>query len=134
MTPGTYRVTAGPSGAYAQGTVEDVVATEGTTTTVDITLPLGASISGTVTDRLGAPVVGVGVTVATGSDQAGWNWVFGDFETGEGGEYTLAPLPPGTYVVTFGTPHEGSGFAGEFWDNRSIPEAADEVTVGPATW
>jgi hypothetical protein len=129
VTPGLYRVSAGPRTIYAVASAEAIGVDADKTTTVDLSLPIGASVSGTVTDASGHPVAAVGVTVATGSDEAGWHWEFTAAETGPDGRYTLAPLSPGTYLVVFGTPHEGSGFAGEFWDNRSAPEAADEVTV-----
>ena len=130
VSPGAYRVTAGPGGAqYGEASVDAVeVATE-ETTQVDLVLPVGASISGRVTDAAGDPMAAVGVTVATGSDEAGWHWEFTEAETDSNGVYTLAPLSPGNCLVVFGTPHEGSGFAGEFWDNRSTPEAADEITI-----
>ena len=58
-SPGTYRVTAGPAGPqYGEASVEDVEVVSEETTQVDLVLPVGASISGTVTDTSGQPVAG----------------------------------------------------------------------------
>lgn len=128
VTPGTYRVSAGPSATCGIGKVEGVEVRAKQTTTVDITMPLGASISGTITDHLGLPVQ-TGVEAHAWSEDGGeWRGVIGA-ESDANGDYTLGPLAPGTYRVYFGAPSESFPYNIEYWDNRFPAGAGDDITV-----
>ena len=87
----TYTVTASKSG-YTSSSSNDVVVTEGNTTTEDFVLtkiPVG-TISGTVTDSItGDPMKGAMVTDGTRADA-----------TDAGGNYSLTDVPEGLYTVT----------------------------------
>lgn len=128
VSPGTYRVTAGPTGAYAEGSVQGVVVDSEQTTTADITLPLGASISGTITDNLGLPVQTGVEAQAWSADVGKWRGVV-IAESDANGDYTLGPLAPGTYRVYFGAPSESFPYNIEYWDNRFPAAAGDDIVV-----
>jgi protocatechuate 3,4-dioxygenase beta subunit len=89
---GEYTVTAAAFGFVSQ-TAEHVAVAEGMTTTQNFTLAAApsASVSGTVTDNTGAPVVGAKVTIlATPIPPA---------VTDAAGKYSFASVPHGSYDV-----------------------------------
>lgn len=74
--------------------------------TRDITLPLGASLDGTVRNTDGAPLEAVRVTVSA-FDPAGAGLVAVDtLLTGAGGTYAFDRLPPAEYSLRFSTQHD----------------------------
>ena len=92
-------------------------------------LPLGAQISGVVTDTRGRPIGGICVDVAAGQGGA----FFGSgTQTAADGSYAVTQLPAGTYVIQFtgGCGNPGSyapqGYHGT---NVNVPQ---NVPVGPA--
>ena len=102
LDAGTYSVTVDPtcgqthSSTYALDYIPTGV-TAGTTTTMNVALALGGSISGTVSYN-GTGVAGVCVTADNGA--AGrTDTSFGSTTTGSGGTYTISGLAAGTYFV-----------------------------------
>jgi Carboxypeptidase regulatory-like domain len=65
----------------------------GDTTGLDVTLPIGRTISGTITDGSAQPIVGMTVDACRSGDFCS------SATTAADGSYTIAGLPPDTYVV-----------------------------------
>lgn len=81
-----------------------------------------ATITGTVTSEAdGTPLAGVSIGVS-GVGSGLW---FGGV-TDENGDYAIAGLPAGEYVVQF-VPANGSGLATEYWDDAADWFSADRV-------
>jgi hypothetical protein len=91
-------------------------------------LPLGAQVSGVVTDTRGRPLGGICVDVVGGSDGASG----GGTQTAANGTYTVAQLPAGTYTVQFfgGCGNPGS-YAPQGYHGTNV-NAPQNVPVGPA--
>jgi hypothetical protein len=100
----------------------------GQLTTVDGTLTLGAVITGTITDQVGAPLGDVAVTAA--SLGAG-SYYYG--RTDDNGQYTLAGIDAGSYAVCFAATEASGpaagGYSSECYDNQPTVDTADPVTV-----
>jgi Carboxypeptidase regulatory-like domain len=89
---------------------------------VDTVLPLGAIISGKVTDTRGAPVRGICVSV-TGHG-------FSAATTAANGTYSADALPSGTYRVAFsGGCHSTGSFAPQYYRGQTNVASADPVTA-----
>ncbi|HIJ74587.1 MAG TPA: carboxypeptidase regulatory-like domain-containing protein, partial [Candidatus Hydrogenedentes bacterium] len=86
----------------------------------EIVLARGGSISGTVVDDDGAPVVNAGVLAWPTSD---YGYAFGSSEarSGAGGEFTLTGLADGTYHLMLTGPNS------QGWDRESATEITLEV-------
>jgi len=98
-----------------------VVVVEGSNTSgVDAVLTRTGSISGAVTDTLGAPVEGVRVYVRVGSGS--WGNL-----TDSSGAYSLDGLAPGEYRVEF-RDYDGV-FLSEWFDDKSDFDSATPVVV-----
>jgi hypothetical protein len=81
-----------------------------------------ASIAGTVTDTIGAPIEGICV-IAEGS-----SW--GSFaETDAEGHYVFTDLEPDYYKVRFYDCHENPTYVGEWYDDKPTWNDADYVRV-----
>jgi len=93
-------VTPPPGSSLAHSTVSDVAVAAGQTTTVNVALQPGGTVSGRVTDAAGNPVANAGVWV--------WSVVTrhwgGSTRTDAQGNYTLAGLVPDTYTLTVDPP------------------------------
>ena len=96
---------------------------------INATMVAGGSISGRVTDLLGAPLAGVCVGAevpATGALVTGTL-------SGADGTYTMRALAPGAYTVQFGTtgcPFATAGpLAGQWYSGRTRAADADAVMV-----
>jgi hypothetical protein len=91
-------------------------------------LPLGAQVSGFVTDTRGRPIGGICVAVGGGPDGASG----GGSQTAANGTYTVTQLPAGTYTVQFfgGCGNSGS-YAPQGYRGTNV-NAPQEVPVGPA--
>ncbi|HEU0316844.1 MAG TPA: carboxypeptidase regulatory-like domain-containing protein, partial [Solirubrobacteraceae bacterium] len=92
---------------------------------IDIELPAGGQIAGTVTDSLGNPLAGATVTVYLGANPVG------TVRTGALGGYLETKLDAGSYTVGFALP----GYLSQFY--RGSPDMAGAtpvvVTVGSTT-
>ncbi len=101
----------------------------GGTVVADMSLPIGATLSGIVTRAAdGAPVPGV--TVYADGDGGS-----GVAETGSDGRYSLVGLNAGAYVVEFAPPiidDQPPALAYEYWQGVRSPDLATpvEVTAG----
>ena len=109
--------------ATDQGSATAVSVTAGMATSgIDAVLAVGGSISGTVTDEVGAPIAGVSVIVCPllGGGFCESAWTVGD------GSYQVDGLADGDVVVQFG----GSGpYVSEFYDDATEVSAATPVSV-----
>lgn len=111
--------------AYTQSAATAVTVTNGTTTTRNQNLAMGATISGTVTYG-GTPVEGVSVTAYESSlGENDDNPI--SAETDSDGNYTLQGLRSGVaYKINFDGSYEG--YLEEWYNNRSGVGTADPVT------
>ncbi len=98
LAAGTYglTVTACSAGNYLSRAISGVQVTAGQTTTENVTLQLGATISGAVSDGSGNPLAGVCVSA---TPSGGGTHV--DGTTNLTGAYSLTKLAPGSYTLTF---------------------------------
>ena len=95
-TPGAYTLTFSLAG-YVSQTVGVTLASSGSATAVNVTLPLSnGSITGTVSSPSSTPLVGVAVSVTDGATVRTTTTA----STPPGG-FALTGLPPETYSVTF---------------------------------
>lgn len=101
IAAGTYRVTAGAAG-YTWHEPEEVRIAGNETTTIDLPLGRGVTVSGRVTDETGLPVAGANVRIIhaerelrPGAEGA---------QTAEDGTFTLTALDPGEALLTVGKP------------------------------
>ena len=130
---GNYRVCFhGPPGyryeCYNDKTTQDVgdlvaVTLPGLTSGIDAVLDPGGSISGIVTKSEGGPFAEVFVQVFYPNGM----WASG-VRTNQNGEYSAYGLAAGNYKVFF-SPPSGSGYSGEWYNNKLDQEAADLVPV-----
>ncbi|MEP6625584.1 MAG: carboxypeptidase-like regulatory domain-containing protein, partial [Acidimicrobiia bacterium] len=101
-----------------------VVLTSGEVRTgVDAQLHTGTQVSGTVTDRNGAPIQYVNVNVnpdGSGPSASG--------QTDADGHYTTGALPPGNYRVQF---QVSGGYAPQFWNDQPSWNNADLLPIPP---
>ena len=96
-------------------------------TGIDAVLLSGTSVSGTVTDGVGAPVSGINVNVnPTSSGPSGWA------QTSADGTYTTGPLAPGDYRVQFSSPGPSPTWATQFWHQKPSWNTADVLTISAA--
>lgn len=101
---------------------------EGETSQVHAALDPAASISGTVTDETGAPVVGGDVQVYRFDEAAeSWEWQ-ASAQTADDGSYTVGSLPFGTFAVAFGS-GEGVEIVPEYWSDASSLEGSTPVEL-----
>lgn len=105
-------------GCYGGATGTPVAVTEGASTSVDFVLPAVGTLSGTVEDSTGAPVVGASLTVTSDSYTA-------TTTTLGGGAYALRRVPPGPYTVCV----RAAGHADQCYDGATDPAGATPVTV-----
>ncbi len=105
--------------------VNEVVTTRAGATKagVNVLLPIGAGVSGTVTDSHGNPLPGICVEVA--NQQGG-----GGAVTGADGTYTIEGVPAGPYQMQFagGCGNSGS-YAPQYYNDESNPFDADYLTL-----
>ena len=94
-----------------------------TTPTIDFTLEVGGSISGTVYEADGVtPIEGIALRAedsVTGSF-AGWA------RSEDGGSYTLFGLPPGEYIIS-AFDDQGRAYVEEYYNN--VPDSASATAV-----
>ena len=131
IAPGTYQIIAtGPWGtdyletryADAAGSNDLTVADGDALTGLNITLPIGGSISGTVTSEAGQPIANawVSLTPAAGATPTPY------YTTADAnGVYTIHAVAPGSYAVRA----SGQGFEGEYYHNAFGLWDATWVTV-----
>ena len=93
---------------------------------IDAQLAVGGSISGTVTDANGDPVVAVSVTVEGMVVDGSWSG--GSAETLADGSYQIRGLAAGSYEVRFGDPADR--YLTEWYDNAYFYESRTLVVVG----
>src|SRR5262249_25490502 len=91
---------------------------------VDVSLPRGAGISGTVTNTHGKPVGGICVSfnISPGG--------FAFTETNPHGTYSATGLDPGTYTVRFagGCGNKGS-YLPQYYNGKLTQATADPITL-----
>ncbi|HEY0642043.1 MAG TPA: carboxypeptidase-like regulatory domain-containing protein, partial [Nocardioides sp.] len=149
---GTYSFSSVPSGSFIVGfnpdatnmrmvwyldaaspqTATPVQVVEGRTTTdINQTVDLGASIAGTVTGQSGARLGGIRVTAYVQS-QPQWPWQsIGSVDTNGDGVYTIPNLQPGTYRLGFTDPT--GAHLSEFFDDAATVGTATSITVESGT-
>ena len=114
-----------------------VSVTAGSTSTLNVSLPGGGAISGTVTDTSSpaSPVTSVIIDVYDSSGEPVLNTFA---QTAADGTYTLGGLVPGTYFVCFGTAGaigpSSTGylpqcFNGKAWDGYTWPSSSTATVV-----
>ncbi len=103
---------------------------------IDVTLPRGGVISGTVVDDLGEPVALTRVTAFRSRFEEGKRKLVAvgrDVETNDLGQYRLFGLQPGTYFVgtrpTPGPSQDGYPFAPAYYPNTLNVAEAQPITV-----
>ena len=142
LRPGSYRVgySACTGGNYVDqyyngkpdlASADPVPVTAGQTTpNIDAQLAAGGTISGTVTGPSNQNLsnICVGVLRSNGTQVKGAT-------TGPSGTYTVGGLQTGTYKVQFTPCIGGSGFLGEYYNDKHTLNSADpvDVTVGQDT-
>ena len=94
------------------------------TSGIDAVLELGGSISGTVTNSLGAGIANVQVQVYDAAD-TDVSSSKGTVTTGQDGSYTLSGLPSGSYKLFF----SAVGYFSEWYDGKTSQAAANPVAV-----
>jgi hypothetical protein len=109
-------------GASSLDAAATIVVSGGTTATgIDARMQQGGAITGTVTDRLGAPLSALVQAVVPHGPLAGRTI------TEASGRYTLGNLAPGSYIVSFQALQLVP--LGQYYNGRTSPDAADLVTV-----
>lgn len=108
---GTYRVTVTPAAGSGYGPQSQIVnVNSGSSARADFNLSQGTgTVTGTVTDSIGSPVVGAPVTFTDSTSGVAAVTSPASVATGTNGKYT-ATLAPGNYDVTV-SPGNGSGTA-----------------------
>jgi hypothetical protein len=129
VPPGSYTIQAGAIHhvvvGYAAGRSNPdpfaaVPVSVGTTsvTGLAIVLPLGSSISGTVTGPGGVPLAGIDVTA--GSTTGGiWEFGPGGVVTDAAGNFTASGLVNGSYKLSI-SPPDGSPYVGGYWSSGGL--------------
>ncbi len=132
---GRYRVVAGKTG-YARREAPSTVLGQA----VEIRLKKGAAISGHVLDEAGDPVIGVHVAALTRVDSATNTTTVAAIDTDDRGEYHLAGLPEGTFIVvsTITKPVQFSGSSlvyetaqKTYYPGVATPADAQEMRLQP---
>ena len=141
---GTFRVRFSDySGAHAEeywdnaGTLasaRDIVVGAGETVAgIDAVLSDWAHIRGTVSDRAGHPLEGVGVTAYQWGDYSGtWQQSSSAVLTDDQGRYDIGGVYEGTYRVDFTDP-QGRPYAQEAWDDADTIDVATDIVVPHGT-
>ncbi|MFN8492769.1 MAG: carboxypeptidase regulatory-like domain-containing protein [Caldilineaceae bacterium] len=102
------------------------VASGMTVTNINAQLAHKGRIRGRVTDKLGGPLRGIGVTVYSDPDNTGL-WSVVDFGlTDNNGAYSIEGLAPGIYRIGFGG---YGGLTGEYYKNATAVEQATNIKV-----
>jgi YD repeat-containing protein len=93
LDPGTYEVWTSATG-FSNNVRQSIVVTSSTTTTVNVTMSVPGSISGTITQSDGiTPIVGAAIAMISGSTERGTT------NTNGSGAYSIAGLPAGSYTI-----------------------------------
>ncbi len=95
----------------------------GNTFRANLELSRGAVVEGRVTDESGAAIPDVRVAIY--DDDGLWQ---GSDRTGQTGEYSISPLPPGTY---FAKADDTAGYLGELFDDIDCAPLCDPVVGTP---
>jgi protocatechuate 3,4-dioxygenase beta subunit len=104
----------------AQGATVLTVAAGDALANKDMTLPTGASISGTVRDSSGKPLAGATIQAESLAD----GWAVSHATSGADGTYTVAGLEAGEYLVSFSE----KSSTPEYWDDKTWA-TAESITV-----
>jgi Carboxypeptidase regulatory-like domain len=110
------------------GSADSLAVMNGMATPVpNVTLALGVTITGTVTDQQGAPIEGISVNATpTGPGPTG-----GSVTTDMNGVYATAPLAAGDYKVQFSDNRPTPTYASEYWKDEPSWSTSDTVTLKP---
>lgn len=115
-------------GQSSQATATLIAVTAGVSATEkDVSLQLGASISGTIRTKNGLPVsnISVNVLVAGGNgNSVGWAW------SDSSGLYTVRGLPAGSYTLQYQT--QGTDYLPQWWEGKATQTEATTIVVGSA--
>ena len=108
-----------------------ITVTDGATTTINPSLVVGATITGTVKDTGGGAVAGGYVYAWLTSDPYSTR---GGASVASDGSYTISGLPAGEYYMQAGPqrttpPAVPSPLLSEYWDNKATPETATRFTL-----
>jgi hypothetical protein len=134
LTPGRYQLQFSPGcnneGNYLTENYPGRVAVSYGKTDAGINgvLPLGAAISGTVTDSRGHPLGGICVTAIGGSEDQYGNGI----QTAANGSYTINQLESANYVIQFSGGCGSSGSYAPQGYNGTNVNVPQEVAVGAA--
>src|ERR1700693_905196 len=113
------------SGASTSKSASPVVVTSGSNTpTLNATLILGATITGTVTDTAGAPLNRMCVAVFNAKSAT----VVASGNTSSTGTYALDALPGGSYIVQF-TDCNGGNHAAQWYHGQAAGRTAALLTL-----
>jgi hypothetical protein len=128
LTGGTFQLFFSPgcnnNGNYTSASLTADTKAGRQTSNVDVTLQVGATISGTITDSASAPVSGICIEI-DGNDDS-----FANIGLDNGGHYVINQLPAGTYQVGFisGCGNSDS-YAPNWYDNQQSENTATPITL-----
>ncbi|HWB68205.1 MAG TPA: fibronectin type III domain-containing protein, partial [Mycobacteriales bacterium] len=94
---------------------------------INVTLPAGGHITGTVTEPGGSPSTDIHLCVSAFDDAGDLGSDCALSGSGTTGTYDIAGLPSGNYVVTFDD--SGGNYQKQFWQNTSDITSATPVAV-----
>jgi len=101
-----------------------VLAASPVTAGIDIQLPVGNTISGTLKNTDGDPLPGFSVSACTPDEDC-----IGDAETDDSGAFEINGLPPDTYVLSFGPIEQSDYLRGWYAIGGPVTDAADATPV-----
>jgi 5-hydroxyisourate hydrolase-like protein (transthyretin family) len=117
------------SDAYIVESAADVVVTTDNETVVNESLGDAASISGTVTNNSGTPLIGIAVNFYRINNSTAQREYLFSRNTAADGTYSIGGLPDGTFLVEFTDYSPEATYAREYYNGKSTLEAADTFDV-----
>lgn len=144
LVPGQYQVYLGDPGCWVNGGAVpqwyDGKASQGTATLVTVTasqvtggvggtLSVDGTISGTVTGPAPGKLPLAGVCLRAVPASPGGTPAF--TATAADGQYQLAALAPGKYLVQFAVGCGATGYATQWWNAAASAAAATQITIAP---
>lgn len=119
-------------GAYTFETATSItVGADSSPSNIDISLPLGNTIQGKVTDNNipGAALEGVTIAAIRWDETTSqWTW-YKSVETTTDGSYNLSGLPDGSYHVQACPECTGKVYVGEYYNDKLYLEESQEISL-----